>query len=123
MGETEPVIVNPVGDTTILAITENEDFYIYNIDVIKDSRKVDDTLFEVKLDMPRLDKIDRLVLKRQTPGQICINNLQLTLPTGRRYELLRDFDQSVYRPDKETNIVWFDQPCNRDEIGLAEYLG
>ena len=120
MTDTEPVIANPVGETTIIAITENEDFYIYNIDVVKESRTVEDNLFEVKLDIPRLDKIDRLVLKRQTQGQICINNLQLTLPTGRRYELLRDFDQSVYRPNKDTNIVWFDQPCNRDEIGLAE---
>lgn len=112
------LLTEQTGAATVIAITEHEDYNIYNVDLVTDPRKKDDNLFELKLDMKKLDKIDRLVIKRGEPGQLCISNLLLTSPTGRRYELTNEYEQSAHRPNEETSIIWFDQPCSRDDLGM-----
>ena len=51
---------------------------------------------------------------------VCLQRLEIQLPTGALYRLINNEDQSVFRPNPETAFIWLANPCEEAESGLSD---
>ena len=122
----------PTADGTLILITSDDRFYILNLAVASlftadlQEKYAPDTLAnlnkealneiygveqKLSIDLPLrvINELSQVAVLWGSPESVCLQRLELQLPTGKRYRLLDEYDQSVYRPGDKGLFVWFDR--------------